>query len=569
MLTQILSSNISNAASRYVPAIGTEWYETNKEVLKTIYNIGFSSYQDSRTGLFGFEGAANNIGDAGLKTFVELSSEIKGWASLHFLDPSGRNRFNFSSIAPLGKLKNIEHFSYIGSGGLDLTFLRNYRKIKYIYISKSDEDSFTFLSDLPRLKKLWFNEIKVLDIRDLLPNPQLTALSIIDTPVSNFDAIADFKKISELALKNIGVKSLTPIGRLNSLKSLKLREMQPPVKKDIKVDNPIKDSDLILEEKTEKFSGFNGDFNLKEIVLSGVRFSDYSWLKNQRDLNKVSLSSYFRSKTNFQVEDLAQYENLKVLYLNGVHAENLTSLGQLKLLNDLTLRDFPEDIVTSTPKLDGLKSLETYGVDFTSLKFLENFPVLEKIKIGGMRKLLPQDFPTMDRLLSVDISHLSGENLGNLTKNILVQDLDLSSSKFSSYSGIHNFKNLRTLDLSNSTLTSLCKLGKLPNLINLDLSGTKITTLDCIDQFPNLQELNLVLTKVKDLSTLKFLAKLKILKVHLTEVENLEIISQLSSLTELTTPKINVSHKVLKASSLIEKHASESTRARTFYRPPN
>lgn len=145
-----------------------------------------------------------------------------------------------------------------------------------------------------------------------------------------------------------------------------------------------------------------------------------------------------------------------------------------------------DDGVLSASEMNGVKYLELYYEDVTSLKGIENFPNLQYLFLEG-NKLKSLDLRKLKNLKEVECSDnvLTSLKVSGLTKlkKLICSDNDLTSLNLSGLTA------LEELECSNNALTSLNvrSLGKLEYLVcrenkirSLDLSGmSRLLNVDC------------------------------------------------------------------------------------------
>ncbi|WP_169930323.1 leucine-rich repeat domain-containing protein [Pseudidiomarina aestuarii] len=218
-------------------------------------------------------------------------------------------------------------------------------------------------------------------------------------------------------------------------------------------------------------------------------------LASLTQLEELELTS---SSSSTELFDVGQLVNLKRLTLVSFTINNLSSLNQLKLLEELTIGNARIDF-SEILSLDGMVSLESiifYSVNFSDLGLFSKLKNLESVMItsSDISDLTPlrswESNPTVIDFRSNDIESLEG-----LETHVQLDSLYLDFNRYlKDIDASRHLVNLRIFELYQSNVDTIEPIKELTELRRLKITSRNETTLDSLPQFTNLYLLNIELS---------------------------------------------------------------------------
>ena len=243
-------------------------------------------------------------------------------------------------------------------------------------------------------------------------------------------------------------------------------------------DRPIMHSDLLnVNELDLTYEGevdltFLGEMkNLKSLTLFlDAHFdTDTRFIRNLTKLENLEISN----SGIIDMNDLANLQSLKKLYLGWEMIINVDGLAKLANLEDLT---FMTCGINEAEKLEDVCSMK-------NLKDL-TFIYLNNIDYGFLQKCT--------NLTSLTVCHGGIEDIEMLSGLTKLVRLDLDYNGISDINALGNLTNLEVLDLSNNKISDIRPLGSLANLKELNLDFNNISdAASVLDNLTNLTQVSI------------------------------------------------------------------------------
>ncbi|MCI4669711.1 MAG: leucine-rich repeat domain-containing protein [Bacteroidia bacterium] len=150
---------------------------------------------------------------------------------------------------------------------------------------------------------------------------------------------------------------------------------------------------------------------------------------------------------------------------------------------------------------------------FTEISGLEVFDKLEKLSLAGHEISSLENFPKLDSLIYLDLSHNQIHDTGSLHQADSLRYLDLSYNEIKEIGFLNHFKELQHLNLGHNHLDSLAKgLSNLIQLQWLNISGQYHRKLSQMEDIALLQNLNTFFAAHIPLQSIQFLNKLPLIE---------------------------------------------------------
>ncbi|WP_307905551.1 leucine-rich repeat domain-containing protein [Haliovirga abyssi] len=246
---------------------------------------------------------------------------------------------------------------------------------------------------------------------------------------------------------------------------------------------------------------------LNDLTIENCRISDFSFLKNIKNLERLNLEK--DDIENFNVDKYIK--NLKELDIMHNKINNIEKAGNLKKLEKLYLPYLENKDFEFIKKLNNLKELYLIGDDIEDISFLGNLKHLEKL----------------------DLSENSIKNILPLADMVNLKELNLEGNLLEDISSIENLTKLEKLYLSGNQLKDISKLDKLTALKILDLKFNEIIKLDGLDDLKNLEELIISNNKIDNLFPIVNLMNLRNLKCSYNKIKEISYLHNMTNLENL------------------------------------
>jgi Leucine-rich repeat (LRR) protein len=241
----------------------------------------------------------------------------KGESAQHLFDPNDNNHAAIEAAIrkklkkPKGKLTK-----------------EDLEKVTDLYIRYTKLTDVNALANLTQLKKLdlWKNQLT--DVKELGKLTRLTSLSLYQNKLTDARGLADFTQLEHLDLSNNQLTDVRSLVGLTNLVGLQLN------------DNRLTDlRGLETMAKLEVLNVRNGVWSLRREAPPSGPLTDLSAVAGLTQLETLQLDN--QQLTDDQLKHLAGLWRLGELRLNGNNLTDVSSLGKLKNLIILDLRNNP------------------------------------------------------------------------------------------------------------------------------------------------------------------------------------------------------------------------------------
>ena len=350
--------------------------------------------------------------------------------------------------------------------------------------------------------------------RDLLEvirrNPGLRRLGLRDIPLDDpwslplYDpSTGEYYPLVELDLRNTGLQMIDMLSGLRELRVLDVSQNQLT-------------AIYILEYLPE----------LREIDVSDNKLSSPFELSLARNLTSIDIGGNPR----IDPRDALGVLGLFALKHAGLRGFDIESLDEF----------FFYPISTNT-FYDGLVSLDLEDTGVRDIGQLQEFPVLEKLRLGGNRISDLQPLAGLERLAELDLSENRLDDVSALSGLMQLRELRLGGNI-----DLELDEDLRNILLNNESLAVLSladiPIGDIREIplqsfdydyrpyVALDLSRTGLTNVDDLVEITSLQELNLSGNDLRGVPVRERLKSLDVSDNASFDVDTLEFVTGLTHL---------------------------------------
>ncbi|NLR92221.1 leucine-rich repeat domain-containing protein [Flammeovirga agarivorans] len=334
-----------------------------------------------------------------------------------------------NSLHPLIYCTNIEVLMINDTQVEDISVVENFEHLSELYIFNTNISDISALYGLEQLKVLWANDTQVEDISTLNTTKQLRSLDLSNTKITSIDALMGLTALEQLTIDDTQVAELTALSTTSALKTLS-------------ADN-TGISDLSPLSKLE---------NIERVYCDGTQINT-SIAQNFMRSHPSTLVIYGSGQLKTWWEGLPVVWQKTLLATAGLSGtpekEQLQQIANIKEL-DLHLT---EGIQTLEPLsfLVNLEKLDASNTGITSIEVLKSCPNLSELNLKGTKV--------------TDISVL--EN------NKLLRKLNLRGTNVSDLSALENANKLSKIDISNTSVSSVTPLKKLSSLKLIEADNTQ------------------------------------------------------------------------------------------------
>lgn len=470
---------------------------------------------------------------SGLKSLIYLNidnspiSDLKSIEELLDLRIVSCNNTLIQSIDPLKKMDQLNILYVDNTEITSLKPLDGKEKLTKIYCDNTllgKQKALFFMSENPQVlvvyesRKLqkWFKnlpeiwvEIFVYYVDINIENPSKEELhqvaGILEIDLSEQDDVVSIEPLSQiqnlkkLNLSKTSVESLEPLYELRDLNWLD-----------------------ISYSKVNSLAPLENNHSLNYLNISNTKIQSIAALEEASSLNKLNM------------------ENTPIANINPIMG--LSGLRELRAdKTEIAKSDFESFIIRNSRCLCVYQSenLNSWWNELSST-WQEVFMKTQKWDNTPNTKELHQ---------LIKQTELSIENNRNITSIkeledfVFLKKLKISGTQVSDVSSLAKLSRIQTLDLSQTPILNLDVLAELPLLESVNISNTQISYLDWVGQLTKLQLLDISGTQVKNLKALSTLYMLETLIAYNTRIANLKPLNELVSLRKLKIYNTKVSSK--------------------------
>ncbi|KAL5701374.1 hypothetical protein ACHQM5_026719 [Ranunculus cassubicifolius] len=239
--------------------------------------------------------------------------------------------------------------------------------------------------------------------------------------------------------------------------------------------------------------------DLQYLVLKGcLKLETLPKLSDLRDLVSLDVSGSTAFK-HFQDDSLGEMESFQELDLSGTQIIQIPILSGCQKFSKLILKDCSK--LETLPQLESLSKLQV--LDISGVTSVKSFPGQSFVTLPSFDESKEHDLdPSGDNLFS----QFQDMSIGN---HCVLEEVDLSRTRFTDFSFLSSCKNLSQLSLRGCLNADTTPFKCMPSLQKLDLSETPIEVLSSsILELKDLRQLIM-----KDCSRLTMLPHLKELTI--------------------------------------------------------
>lgn len=272
----------------------------------------------------------------------------------------------------LSGFRNLTALSVVDSS-VDLVGLNRSSLINYLRLRDSNVGGF---NEVQYFKNIHSLELRRVDVEDLMPLASLKKLRVLEVsevPVVDISPMERLSNIIYLELSGLDVFNLRPLNKLTKVETLTLSDLSAT---SIDFVGALKrlESISISNMKLSEFGFFSSCKKLESLDFIDMDFVDlapFSLLPRLetiflKDINKIDILPVGNMKhlslfmaENMSIDKISVISKCKKLfnvYLNKVDIGNYSSLGGLKKIHALSLRNMPD--LASLDFLRGFENLE-------------------------------------------------------------------------------------------------------------------------------------------------------------------------------------------------------------------
>lgn len=483
-----------------------------------------------------------NLRDTNVKD-ISVLAEIPTLRQLNLSDNrvgvDAESGHSISDMSIISRLTQITELNLSNMGMIDISFLKDMTSLRVLNLDNNIIESLSPLEGLNNLTELHLGNV-IYNGEVSFPQglANLEILGVSGAQNSGLEIQATY--CSKLQYLDVSHHDIDDISFISSFPELRYLNLSNTL---IRHDH---NTGKQLPVSPDVLAPISDCAKLEELVLSGLKFSDISFINSLSSLKKLRFSApgtdYYNPDDNEKQEvwipDASPLENMTGLTELYIAGTGITDLSFIEGMNNLEVLDVSNNHIKSYKPLDGkteLKELNlTNNINVSDGLFPQGLKNLEILSISDGR-FLPQ-ITYCSKLRHLDAGDASDE--GGVDFSLLpnLEYLNIGMVTEDSVKAIGRLSGLKELYLylsegadSNACFEELCNLTQLRKLhIGMfmefnDLSG--------ISRLVNLEEFELRYSQINDISGLSNLKKLKYLDLASSSL--LSDISPLAGLTEL------------------------------------
>jgi Leucine-rich repeat (LRR) protein len=412
----------------------------------------------------------------------------------------------YGDISVLGELPNLVSLtlSYITALSGDISSLSDLKKLKRLTINSQYsymdgiKGSLEDLQDLVSLEYLQINNNNITgDINNLKALSKLSYLSLFSDSIGgSLDGLSDLTSLQSLSITAPVTGDLKSLSKLSNLYTLDLSSD--------KISGSLSDLSTLTSLSTlylyyvslgNSLQGLGDLPNLYYLNINNNTINDS--LGNLGKMNALNYL-YLSGDMHVTIDNISGLSNLRSLSLDANLSDDLSQLGSLKSLTELTINGLDEKEYTIEWNLSDIISLGSLrSLSLNNLNITGDISAFSKMtsltSLSLYNTNISGDISAFSKMTSLSSLSLNNTNVsGNISafsKMTSLSNLSLYNINVSGNIGdLATLENLQYLYLYNTKVSgNLSDLGPNTKLYSLYLSGTPVRTKPTdVDLFPNL-----------------------------------------------------------------------------------
>jgi len=363
----------------------------------------------------------------------------------------------------LTKLKHLTKLVFINNKIEDISFLKNFPKLKELNLSNNNISclkhinfckklellnldnnniiDFSILNDLPELELLGLSENKIKDISSLY-NSSIKRLFLDKNNITDITSVKDLHNIKILNLENNNISEISPLYKLQNLNVL-----------------------ILNNNKISKINGLEQIASLNKLHVNENRLS---YEEITHFINSVKNETKQYSNYDFDnIELRITLENIKSIQINS------TNLSKLVFIKDLKVNSLSLPNIKISQALENIKLINS--LDNITLHFYQQ---KNKIAVDGREQNnLSNTIMIKDGIKSINLSYNNLTEIPDFSKIENVESVDLSYNQIRDLTILTKYKALKHIMLSNNEISDISTLSNF-NFSDIDLSKNKISNFE-------------------------------------------------------------------------------------------
>ena len=285
--------------------------------------------------------------------------------------------------------------------------LRNLTELNVFYLYGVNVDDISWMDLMTNMEGMYLSYTDVRDVQVLQNMPELTHLSIHNTPIDKLPDELSLSTLEYLEIDEWQLNNTKRIDRLSSLTNMSVFDLRGTATDQITMVNSLVSLDLYLDDLSVDLQFLQNMENLKRLELS---FSS-GGSKLEEAVESGSLNLDVLEKMN-QLEELAI---LNISFIDAPNAEAyiMGKVGKMDQLRTLSIyltniMPYGQNVVDFN-YISGLKNLESlslYGVENETSDGIEALTGLQDLDIHNCEGLGPEDFEGLTQLEKLYIDNV-------------------------------------------------------------------------------------------------------------------------------------------------------------------
>ena len=367
---------------------------------------------------------------------------------------------NFNNLDPIGNLTNLKtmefDFSSRGRNGqpYDYSFMRKLTKLESIFFWDLSLQDISFLQGMSLLKSLYLRPSAAANPNIIGTLPQITELEISGVN-TNGTFLASLPKLEFLEI-GPGLSSLTTVGKLTSLKELRIRSYTA----------------------STSFTPLSNLKNLQILRMDGTAGTDLTFLRAMPELIELQW-------TNSQITNLPLLSGLnKLSYVNfsgNRFALNLAEVFAPNSVEHLSLSGVPQRNLAGLEVYANLKELTLSFTGLTDCSPISNLPNLTLLELDGNEL---NSVACVGRLKKLQYLNIAGntnlKTLDGIQGATMLLDIMSDECALTQLDPLKELHKLKFLSLKKNAIMSLDPVSKLERLESIQIDEPAVIPNDTI-----------------------------------------------------------------------------------------
>ncbi len=454
------------------------------------------------------------------------------------LDENGHaiNRYNYQTVISEIELSFEKDDPY---KDIDLSGLQCFQNLTSLSLRGRSFKDISPIRELHNIQSLELRNTSVVSVDSFKGLSKINNLVINGTKtLQNVEGVSEMTKLTTLDLSGNGLVNIGELNQLVNLRHLYVNDNQ--IMKFPSINNLInlETLDISNNQINELGDDLSGLSSLVQLNASHNEICDISAFGDLESLEILDLSfndlGCLGIGTSPNFDSLENAQKLRILKLND---NNLSSIEGLRnrniFLEVLDLRNNQIQDLTPIAEYKNIKELYLSNNNITNISNLSGMTGLTEIDLSNNQITDFSNLLSIPNVTTVNLANNLITNIPNISSSwSSLSVLDLHSNYLTDISGIKGHQNIESLILYNNGLTTISGISNLPQLDELVIVSDYENEIPIEDQRPNV--ISVINDSFNDVPSLK-LSTEHVLDLPFNLGNNIQILNSFNNIPTIST----------------------------------